>query len=30
VDHLEENLGGGHIELTAAELDALAAAVPTR
>jgi aryl-alcohol dehydrogenase-like predicted oxidoreductase len=30
VDHLEENLGGGHIELTAAEFDALAAAVPTR
>jgi aryl-alcohol dehydrogenase-like predicted oxidoreductase len=30
VDHLEENLGGGQIELTPGEFDALAAAVPSR
>jgi aryl-alcohol dehydrogenase-like predicted oxidoreductase len=30
VDHLEENLGGGQIELTPAEFDAIAAGVPSR
>jgi aryl-alcohol dehydrogenase-like predicted oxidoreductase len=30
VEHLEENLGGGQIELTADEFEAIAAAVPNR
>jgi aryl-alcohol dehydrogenase-like predicted oxidoreductase len=30
VDHLEENLGGAHVELTRDEMAALTAAVPTR
>jgi aryl-alcohol dehydrogenase-like predicted oxidoreductase len=30
VDHLEENLGGGQIQLSKADVDAIAAAVPSR